>query len=322
MKYPDIYYLPEWLYLYAPRDGENYGYYVMQCEYGTVIYPHVRRKVPCLAEGKQYFDIITPYGFNGPYISECLSKDKLLQAFDNDFSTYCERNDIIAEYVRFSPWLKNHEDLGRIYSLRNNGSTAAIDLSVQNILMDEIKSKRRNEICKAQNESVSVHFDFSGKSAEDFCDLYGDTVKKNGICAYYQFTAPFIQEHFSALKNRVFIANAEIDGRLISSGIFIGLGDHLHYHLSANDYSSLKYQGNSLLLYEASLWGKENGFKYLHLGGVGAAKKSLMNFKMSFTHSEGFPFYIGTKIRNESIYNALAGMHGDSKTNYFPVYRG
>ncbi|PKM71549.1 MAG: hypothetical protein CVU91_13260 [Firmicutes bacterium HGW-Firmicutes-16] len=322
MNYPDIYYLPEWLSLYARSDGEDYGYYTLQAINGTVIYPYVKRKAPYLVEDKQYYDIITPYGFNGPYIVECSNKGKLLQTFDTDFSVYCEQNDIIAEYVRFSPWLKNHEDFCRLYSIRDNKRTIAIDLTVADILADEIKSKRRNEIRKAQKEGVSISLDFHGKSTAEFYGLYQNTVNKNGIGSYYQFPYSFVQEHFSAIINKVFIANAEIDGRLISSSIFIHHGDNLHYHLSANDYSAVKYQGNSLLLYEVALWGKENGFKHLHLGGVGAADKSLMDFKMSFTHSDGFPFYVGTKVRNEGVYNALAKMHSDSKTNYFPVYRG
>ena len=322
MNYPDIYYLPEWLSLYAQRDGEDCGYYVLQTKHGTVIYPYVKRKAPYLVDGKQYFDIITPYGFNGPYIVECSEKSKLLKTFDADFSVYCEQNDIIAEYVRFSPWLKNHEDFCRLYSIRDNSKTIAIDLTVSDILVDEIRSKRRNLIRTAQKRGVSVSIDFSGKNTEEFCGLYKNTIIKNDIGSYYQFPDSFIQEHFSTIINKVFIANAEIDGRIISSSIFICHGDNVHYHLSANDYSAVKYQGNSLLLYEVALWGKENGFKYLHLGGVGTADKSLMDFKMSFTHSEGFPFYVGTKVRNESVYNALAKMHSDCKTNYFPVYRG
>jgi len=322
MNYPDIYYLPEWLALYARRDGEDYGYYTLQTIHGTVIYPYVKRKAPFLVEGKQYYDIITPYGFNGPYIPDCSDKDKLLQAFDADFSVHCEQNHIIAEYVRFSPWLRNHEDFCRLYSVRDNNRTAAINLTVSDILMDEIKSKRRNEIRKAQKEGVSISFDFSGKSAEEFCGLYQNTVKKNGIGSYYRFPFSFIQEHFSAIKNKVFIVNAEIDGRVISSSVFIYHGDNLHYHLSANDYSAMEHQGNSLLLYEVALWGKENGFKYLHLGGVGVANKSLMDFKMSFTHEEGFPLYVGTKVRNDDAYNALAKTQSDIKTNYFPAYRG
>ncbi len=322
MNYPDIYYLPEWLSLYVRRDGEDYGYYTLQCEHGTVIYPFVKRKAPPLVEGKQYYDIITPYGFNGPYIVECSSKDKLLQTFDDDFSVYCEQNHIIAEYVRFSPWLKNHADFFELYSIRDNNKTIAIDLTVSDILMDEIKSKRRNEIRKAQKEGVSISFDFSGKSTEGFCRLYQNTIKKNDIGSYYQFPDSFIQEHFSAITNNVFIANAEINGQIISSSIFIHQGDNVHYHLSANDYSAMKHQGNSLLLYEVALWGKQNGFKHLHLGGVGVADKSLMDFKMSFTHNEGFPFYVGTKVRNEGVYNALAKMRNNSNPNYFPAYRG
>lgn len=321
---PDIYYLPEWRELYARRDGENCGCYVLNHPYGTVLYPYVLRKTPPAGDGETYYDIITPYGFNGPCVVDRNSGDlsALAAAFEQDFSRYCREHHIIAEYVRFSPWLKNVDVFGPFYTLRDNGQTVAIDLTVDDIFRDEISSKRRNLIRAAQKKGVVVEFDETGETVEEFYRLYQNTIQKNEISSYYQFPLSFLQEHFRALGSHVCIANAKVDGKIISSSFLLQCGDHMHYHLSANDYTMTAYQGNSLLLYEAAKRGKAFGCKYLHLGGVGTAEPTLMHFKLSFTHHGGMPFFVGSRVRNQQIFGELSAKYGTGRPGYFPPYRG
>lgn len=324
MNYPDVYYLPEWLALYAQRDGETYGYYKYECSEGSVVYPYVLRKTPHLVNDIQYYDIITPYGFNGPCVIDCTLENRtnLINRFDMDFTAYCKANNIIAEYVRFSPWLHNCDDFGRLYKLRNNNRTVAIDLTAPDIMADEFRSKRRNQVRLAQKSGVEVQFDFSGESVGDFYRLYQKTIDKNSIGEYYNFSLRFLERHFDELQGHVFLANSVVNGQIISSCYALHHGEHLHYHLSANDYEMTKFQGNSLLVYELAQWGKEHGCKYLHLGGVGVANESLMRFKFSFTNSNGFPFWVGTRILNRAIYDTLTLERGGINPGYFPEYRG
>lgn len=321
---PDVYYLPEWLALYAPLDGEDHEYYVYECPEGTVLYPYVIRKAPYLVNGVQYFDIITPYGFNGPYAIGCEQENiKTLAAkFDTAFVAHCKENNIIAEYVRFSPWLHNCDVFGHLYALHENNQTVAINLDVPCIMMDELRSKRRNQVRLAQKFGVEVRFDFQGDTVSGFYSLYQNTIRKNSIGKYYDFSRSFLERHFAELAGHVFLANALVDNGLVSSCLVISQGEHLHYHLSANDYGMTKYQGNSLLLYELARWGKEHGYRYLHLGGVGVANKSLMDFKYSFTHNDGFLFPVGTRLHNKAAYDALIQLRGGANPAYFPEYRG
>lgn len=321
---PDIYYLPEWRKLYARRDGAASECFTFRHPDGTVLYPYVLRKTPDTGDEIDWYDIITPYGFNGPCVVDRRTEDftALREAFDRAFDAHCQEKHIIAEYVRFSPWLKNAEVFGPLYALRDNGLTVAIDLTVDDILRDECSSKRRNLIRAAQKKGVVVEFDETGETIGIFCALYKNTVEKNNIGAYYQFPQSFLEEHFHALGNHVCVANAKVNGRVISSSFLLCYGEHMHYHLSANDYDMTTYQGNSLLLYEAARRGKAFGCKYLHLGGVGTAEPTLLHFKLSFTRRGGMLFLVGSRVRNQEIFDQLSKKYGKEDSSYFPPYRG
>lgn len=321
---PDIYYLPEWRELYAQRDGESSGCFTFHHPDGTVLYPYVMRRTPDAGDGKTWYDIITPYGFNGPCVVDRKAEDlsALRMAFDEAFSAHCRDRQIVAEYVRFSPWLKNVKTFGSLYALRDNGQTVAIDLTAEDILRDECSSKRRNLIRTAQKKGVVVEFGQTEAAVEDFYMLYQQTIEKNRIGLYYQFSLEFLKEHFAALGSHVCVARAKVEGQTVSCSILLRCGEHMHYHLSANDYAMTAYQGNSLLLYEAAMLGKAFGCKYLHLGGVGVAEVSLMHFKLSFTKQKGLPFQVGTRVRNQGVFDRLAARYGGTGTGFFPPYRG
>lgn len=321
---PDIYYLPAWRELYAQRDGEDSGCFTFRHPDGTVLYPYVLRRAPDAGDGRTWYDTVTPYGFNGPCVVDRRAEDlsALRDAFDAAFSAHCRERRIIAEYVRFSPWLKNVEIFGPLYTLRDNGRTVAVDLTVEDIFRDEFSSKRRNKIRIAEKKGVVVEFGKTEDAVEDFYALYRLTIEKNGIGPYYQFPLEFLKEHLVALGIHFFVARARVDGQTISCSFMLRQGEHLHYHLSANDYAMMACQGNSLLLYEAAKLGKAFGCKYLHLGGVGVAEPSLMDFKLSFTKSGGLPFRVGTRVRNREVFDRLAARYGKPGTNYFPPYRG
>lgn len=321
---PDIFYMDNYVNLFLQVDeGDGYGIYRYKHQDGTVLYPYIKRLAPAL-DNTKYYDIITPRGFNGPLVVDKKNNDlsKLVDDFNVDFQNYCEKENIITEYIRFCPWEHNAETFSKYYDLLDNHSTVAIDLSVNDILMEEIDSKRRNQIRSAIKKGVKIEFDFEGKTVENFYKLYQNTIAKNNIGAYYDFSLDFLKDHFKYLKGNVWIANAIVDDEIISSSFVFLCGNNLHYHLSANDYTKNAYNGNSLLLYELAKFGKALGCKYFHLGGVGVAEKSLMDFKLSFTKKGVFPFYVSRKVRNQEVYDKLVKKYAKENSNYFPAYRG
>ena len=117
---------------------------------------------------------------------------------------------------------------------------------------------------------------------------------------------------------------AEIDGKIIATSIMLSANGYMNYHLSGSLREYQHLAPSNLLLYRAALWGANNGYKTLHLGGgVGSKEDSLYKFKKAFNRNETKQFAIGKKIYLNDIYENLVQMKGIApEGSFFPCYRG
>ena len=76
------------------------------------------------------------------------------------------------------------------------------------------------------------------------------------------------------------------------------------------------------------MWGSENGFKTLHLGGgLGSGNDNLYKFKAAFNRNSGLQFSIGKQIFNQDLYDKLVDLRLQKDPNFnveskfFPLYR-
>jgi hypothetical protein len=93
-------------------DGEPNLFY-FESDFGRVAYPYMLRDIadcPNLIgkiEKGIYFDISSAYGYGGP-LYETDNLPKLKSEFFETFSRYCSEKNIISQFDRFHPILKNH----------------------------------------------------------------------------------------------------------------------------------------------------------------------------------------------------------------------
>lgn len=320
---PDIFFLQEWAKTYESQDHGIAELFELQHPLGQVHYPFIKRNVPGSME---WFDTVTPFGLNGPLITDCKKgrERELATAFDIRFQRYCDDHGIIAEYIRFNPWVGNIEPFRDLYGIDRRGIAMYIDLSTTDYFMDEFKSGTRQQVRRALKNDVTIEFDFTGETLQDFNRIYQLMAKRNSIPVYYLFTEEFLEDSFRTLGGKQFIINALHGGQRISTALMVHHGDYLHYHLAANDPAYFKFAANSLVLSEACRWGIENGKKQLHLGG--ASTEPLFRFKSGFTKTNPLEILTGKKIRNPEIYNQYTAAKiiadPETDTNHFPAYRG
>ena len=320
---PDIFFLPEWARAYESQDHGVAELFEFQNTLGRVHYTFIKRRVPGNAD---YWDAITPFGLNGPLITDCRPgrEKELAEAFDKAFQTHCEDNNIIAEYIRFNPWIGNIEPFREFYGIDMRGIAMYVDLSSGNYFMDEFKSGTRQQVRRALKNDVTIEFDFTGETLADFSRIYQLMAQKNSIPEYYLFTEEFLADSFRTLAGKQFIINALHDGKRISTALMVHHGDYLHYHLAANDPAYFKFAANSLVLSEACRWGTANGKTQLHLGG--ASTEPLFRFKSGFTKTEPLEILTGKRIRNPEVYERISkakiAADPETDTHHFPVYRG
>lgn len=267
-----------------------------------------------------YFDFATPYGYGG-WIIEGDEVDLLFQ----QYNSWCVKNNIVCEFVRFHPVVNNVKNSEGFYDIINLGNTVALDLSSPEIIWENITSKNRNMIRKAQKSGVEI---YSGRNEilyEEFREIYNSTMENDNAEEYYFFGKEFYKSICYHLPENAQLFYAMLDGEMIAASIMIAANGKLNYHLSGSKYEYRNLAPSNLLLYKAALWGSANGCKTFHLGGgVGSGEDNLFRFKKSFYRKDDVKqFSIGRKIIIEDKYIELLNMRTDiENTGYFPQYRG
>lgn len=266
-----------------------------------------------------YFDFATPYGYGG-WIIEGSNTDNLFVEYEK----WCINNNVISEFVRFHPIVKNHIIVSEKYDVIPLGYTVALDLSSSETIWANVTSKNRNMIRKAQKNGIKI---YSGRYPEiykTFREIYNATMDKDNADEYYYFLPEFYDSVCNDLPQNAQVFYALWEDRVIAASIMLTANGKMNYHLSGSvkEYSNLS--PTNLLLYEAALWGCANGCKTLYLGGgVGSGEDSLFKFKKSFYRLDDLNrFHIGKKIFNKEKYDELVNMRSDSlNEGFFPKYR-
>lgn len=272
-----------------------------------------RRKI----EENRWFDFATPYGYGG-WLIEGNQTEKLFQTY----SGWLENNNIVSEFVRFHPMLKNHEACRNFYKVLRLGEVVHMDLSSPEVIWNNLTSENRNRIRKAEKNHVRVYDDLSPDIAEQFRKVYNATMDRKNADDYYYFRPAFYQSVLKDLAQNCRIFRAEKDGKVIAASMMIYGNGHMNFHLAGcfEEYNSLA--PNNLIMYTAALWGCKNGYKTLLLGGgVGSKPDTLLRYKKTFYKDELNHFYIGKIIVQPGKYDYLNRLSKSTESIYFPQYR-
>ena len=327
----DVYYLPQYTKAFRIHgDGEPFLFYY-QSENMKAINVVMKRDIA----GCEYFsevfskntlfDIVTPYGYGG-FLIEGDTDAKTMAQFDEEYSAYCKNNGIISEFVRFQPVQKNHVGLEGVYEITQRGKTISVDLSSPEVIYSNIKAKTRNRIRKAESNGVEVLKGNSWDLFLSFKEIYDRTMAGNSAQQYYYFSQDFYRSVMIDLKDNAIILYATFNGETIAMVIVTFCNNMMHMHLTGSKREYLHLSPVAFLYYKTALWGCENGYKTLHLGGgVGAKEDSLYNFKSNFNKGSNNSFVTGNKIFDIEKYDYLLHIKEkdapEGNTGFFPRYR-
>jgi serine/alanine adding enzyme len=335
MKMLDVFFQPEYGKLYEKIEKGQCETFEYKSNAGTIRNMYIKRPVPWQIDGKQYYDIVTPYGYGGPLIipmivdtDEC--SHELMAEFIKAFENYCCLNDIICEFIRFHPLYENALYCREMYDVIYNRHTIAIDLTDQAFFETQFDSKCRNMVRKAEKNGVSIEIDRELKSVDTFADIYYSTMAKNDADDYYFFKIDYFHRIRDKLAGEAMLVNAVYEGQTVASSLFFYTpGGFAHYHLSATKSEFYKLTANNLILKAACDAFREKSCIWLHLGGglSAASDDHLFAFKHSFGRKNKNirDFYIGGKVWNVKAYERILRLYmdaGGEKNSFFPEYRG
>jgi len=246
-----------------------------------------------------FYDIQSPYAYGGP-IATSSNREFLEKAWSSHYS-WCIKNKILAEFIRFHPLLENWQYYNG--NVIDNRQTVWINLNIKQPL-SSYSTRTRTAIRKAAKNKLYVEWWNRQNFICIFSTMYLELMQKIAADKFYYFT----KEYFQVLLdwNQVYNAVCIYDNRAVAGAVFLHHNDILEYHLSAATVEGKRLNATHLLLHEAVLLGQKLGCKYLHLGGGtdSSANNSLLFFKSGFSKQRA-PFRIGTKIYFPAQYQQM-----------------
>ena len=319
----DVYYLSGYVKaFYVHGDGDPYLLHYEGAGLKAV-YVYMRR--PTAIEG--IYDSITPYGYGGVLLEGDTSESNL-QAFWREYLSVMKHEHIVDNFVRYHPVLKNAVPMKSISNVIDLGKTIAMDLTSPEVIWDNIHSKNRNMIRKAEKNGITIEHGKGMDLFDKFIGIYNATMDKDHAEEYYYFKRPFYESIHDDLRDNYEMFYARLEDKIIAMSIMIFANGRLNYHLSGSDIEYRNLAPSNLLLYKAALWGCEKGMRTFHLGGgVGSGEDNLYKFKAAFNKVSDYQFSIGKQIFDQEKYDELVEVKRtsdpsfDGESKFFPLYR-
>ena len=287
------------------------------------IYVYMKRETAI--EG--YYDSITPYGYGGVLFEGDTSEENL-QEFWTAYADKMKEEGIVDNFVRYHPLLANATPMKTVSNVIDLGKTVAMDLASPDIIWENITSKNRNMIRKAEKNGIEIRHGKELGLFTEFQQIYNATMERDHAEKYYFFNSEFYESIHNDLHGNHEMFYAVLNGEIIAMSIILHANGMMHYHLSGSKAEYRHLAPTNLLLYKAALWGCEQGFRIFHLGGgVGSGEDSLYKFKAAFNRHSDFRFSIGKEIFDQKKYDELVAQRKkddgsfDCNNSFFPLYR-
>jgi hypothetical protein len=274
-----------------------------------------------------YYDSVTPYGYGGVLFEGDTSEDNL-KAFLDAYVEKMKEIGIVDNFVRYHPLLQNAVPMKSLSTVVDLGKTIAIDLSSEDVIWNNIISKNRNMIRKAEKNGIEIRHGKELELFKEFKRIYNSTMEKDHAEEYYFFEDAFYESIHRDLYDNYEMFYAVKDGEIIAMSIMLFANNQMHYHLSGSLQEYRNLAPSNLLLFKAALWGCQQGFKTFHLGGgVGSGEDNLYKFKAAFNRNSNCQFSIGKEIFDQKKYDELVAERAirdasfNKESHYFPLYR-
>ena len=318
----DVYYLSGYVRaFYLHGDGDPFLLYYEAAGL-RAIYVYFRREtdIECV------YDSITPYGYGGVLFEGDASEENKA-VFWQEYLRVMAEEHIVDNFVRYHPVLGNAAAMKSISNVIDLGKTVAFDLSSPEVIWDNIISKNRNMIRKAEKNGIEIRHGKALALFQDFKRIYNATMDKDHAEEYYYFEDAFYESIHKDLHDNYEMFYAVLDGQIIAMSIMLFANKQMHYHLSGSLMEYRNLAPSNLLLYKAALWGCEQGYKTFHLGGgVGSGEDNLYKFKAAFNKNSDYQFSIGKQVFDQKRYDELVALRRakdegfDESVSFFPLY--
>lgn len=324
----DIYFSKEYGKLYEKMENGKCVSFTLFHELGSVHHVFLKREIPIDVPGAgPYYDLITPYGYGGPIIEaeDERGKKELAHLFYREFRKYCQAENIVSEFIRFHPILKNAADFKGWYAIDFMRNTIQTRLDkTEDPLMSEYSPSVRRLIRKALEQGLEYNVSVNPRSLDRFKDLYFQTMNRNKADEYYYFDDEYFEQCLRLLGRQLVVVEVIWRGDVIAMSLNFVSNGIIHVHLTGSLEQHHHLHAPNMLQYALLCWGIENEIKLIHHGGgrTNDPDDKLYLYKKKYGRAQELEFHVGKKIWDPEIYRLLCRESGIGENHsFFPAYR-
>ncbi|MDC0856125.1 GNAT family N-acetyltransferase [Candidatus Pelagibacter sp.] len=310
-KKKDLFFSIDYFNLFEKSGHGNGNLFVYEKKNNYFLFPYLINSLKTYGfmDHSKYYDIQTPYGYGG-FITNTNSEEFIIESLDN-FNSFAKKNNIIASFIRFNPFISANTNNSPILKTLFNREILYVDLKLglKTIYKKVYSSNQRNMIRKARKHFIITH-STNKENYKNFIKLYIQNMKRINAKKFYFFDKTFFNELFKNLKDNlvIFTASKKTNPNKPVSAILVLFDNNYSYYFLAG--KSEKKDDNSstnILIHKALIFLKNKKIDIFNLGGGNSIKNDdpLFKFKKSISKSS-IPFYIGTMIHNQKIYNEVS----------------
>jgi hypothetical protein len=318
----DFYHLPAYVEVSARQDGGTPAALHVEDAGRELLVPIVIRPI----EGSGDVDATSPYGYPGSLSSASpdggFETEALMAGIDE-----LRAQGLVSLFIRLHPLLNPSPPEGA-GSLVQHGNTVTVDLSLTpEELWSQTRRNHRQQIRQARSAGYVPTVDAGLARIEDFKRLYRTTMEQRAASDYYFFDDDYFDDLQRALGASLGLAYVELDDAIVAAALFVRTGGIVQMHLTGHDPEHSRSQPMKLLFDHVRTWAREQGERWLHLGGGrGGNDDSLFHFKAGFSPLQQ-PFFTRRIVIQPERYDVLVSKRStdldpDDPSAHFPLYRG
>lgn len=323
----EFYQLPKFAQLEANLIGGKPIAWYGEFEEQWILIPLVKRRIPeSITNGKEYYDLISPYGYPGIVLSNGIS-DLQLSTLLFRFRKDAKKETCISTFIRLNP-ISNSRLINEDEEMHQIIHSRIVSLDMKYPFEDQrmkYSSNHRRNIKKLLKSGFYLEWN-NWDELESFIEIYNETMQREEADDYYFFP----KAYYHSLKEIVGEGNIDLvlaknpKDEAIAGGLYCKNENIVQYHLGGTKGEYLR-KAPSKLLFDGVINRYSEEVNYFNLGGgVGSEQDSLFRFKEGFG-KEYKKFSTLRIVNDRQRYNNLCQEYSKEElynlSGYFPLYR-
>ncbi len=272
-------------------------------------------------------DIVSPYGYGGPYAVGATDLD--VSEFWRGIEAWALREDVVCAFARLSLFERAERVFSGVVEPRFRNVVWQISDAPEQRWRRYAPKVRKN-VQKAIRSGVTIAQD-EGERLGAFVELYQHTMERRDADQRYRFSMSFFQAIIDTLPGRFRFFHAFVGDRIISTELVLLSATRMYSFLGGTYQDAFALRPNDLLKHVVAEWGAAQGFDTFVLGGGQGADDGILQYKLGFSPSGAIDFKVGARVFSRDAYEALVndravwesrrGERWRAPMGVFPAYR-